>query len=229
MLALVSLLLAAQAPAEPAGMPRATPAAAAAGAAACRGLPDDYEAAVRRLLETGWERATVSSPAQPDAAPLPIFGRDRVIMVVPPPDHDNPRPGTGCMVTAAFERNVRWAEVVAAANTAFGVAATASNEFNCRMASQRGALSGDAGPAEHAWCPGRHLRGRPRAPWRELDFSRKWIDDRLVNVTTEVITHRMTGEIGAFHTEQGPVCGAKMVNTVQALLEACKAIDGGLA
>ena len=128
MLAAIALLVAAYAPAEPAGIPRTTPAAAAAGAAACRGLPEDYDEAVRRLLEDGWERATISGPPQPDAAPLPIFGRDRVIMVVPPPEADEPRFGTGCMVTAAFERDVRWPEVVAAAEAAFGTAASISSD-----------------------------------------------------------------------------------------------------
>jgi hypothetical protein len=128
MFLLASLLLAAQAPAEPAGMPRTTAAAAAGGAAACRGLPDDYEAAVRRLIENGWERATVSGPARADAPQLPIFGRDRVIILLPPPDSAHPVPGTGCMVTAAFERSVRWPQVIAAANSAFGVAPTMSND-----------------------------------------------------------------------------------------------------
>jgi hypothetical protein len=119
MLPLIALLLTAAEPAERSGLPASTPVAAAAGAAACRGLPDDYDAAVQQLLANGWARATTSGPAQPNAAPLPIFGRDDVIMVVPPPDAADPGRGTGCMVTAAFGRGVRWAEVVTAANSAF--------------------------------------------------------------------------------------------------------------
>ena len=117
-----ALLFALQAPAAPSGLPRTTPAEAAAGAAACRGLPDDYEAAVRRLLDAGWERATASGSPQPNAPPLPIFGRGHVIILLPPPDPAHPMPGTGCMVTVAFERGVRWANVVAAATAAFGAA-----------------------------------------------------------------------------------------------------------
>ncbi|HEV2817249.1 MAG TPA: hypothetical protein VGW40_08545 [Allosphingosinicella sp.] len=126
--ALVALLLALQAPAAPEGLPRTTPAEAAAGAAACRGLPDDYEAAVRRLLDTGWERATPSGPPQPNAQPLPIFGRGHVILLLPPPDPAHPMPGTGCMVTVAFERGVRWADVVAAATAAFAAPAESSSD-----------------------------------------------------------------------------------------------------
>jgi hypothetical protein len=123
-----ALLLASQAPADSQGLPRTTPAEAAAGATACRGLPDDYEAAVRHLLGAGWERATPSGPPQSDAPPLPIFGRGHVILLLLPPDPAHPMPGTGCMVTVAFERGVRWRDVVAAATAAFGASAESSSD-----------------------------------------------------------------------------------------------------
>ena len=107
LLAAATLLAgAAGALAQPQRPPEATPRAAAAGAAACRGLPDDPDTAASRLIELGWERATTTNAA-PDAAPLPIFGRDRAILFLAPPEASEGR-GTGCMVVATLARSVRW-------------------------------------------------------------------------------------------------------------------------
>ena len=111
-------LLAAPAWAQPQRPPEATPAAAAAGAAACRGLPDDPGAAAEWLIALGWERATAPNAA-PDAPPLPIFGRDNAILFLAPPEA-NQRRGTGCMVVATLASSVRSTELVAAATSALG-------------------------------------------------------------------------------------------------------------
>lgn len=113
-------LLAASAVASAQGQrpPEATPAAGAAGAAACRGLPDDPVAAANRLIELGWERATAPNAA-PGAPPLPIFGRDHAILFLAPPEASQGR-GTGCMVVASLAASVRLADLVAAATAALG-------------------------------------------------------------------------------------------------------------
>lgn len=104
--------------AQPQRPPEATPAAAAAGAAACRGLPADSGAAGERLIALGWERATAPNAA-PGAPPLPIFARDHAILFLAPPEVSQGR-GMGCMVVAALAASVRSADLVAATTAALG-------------------------------------------------------------------------------------------------------------
>ena len=128
MIALAALLLAAQ-PATPApsGLLPSTPRDAAAGVTACRGLPDDREAAARRLIEAGWERATLPG-APAGTAPPPIFGRANVILVLAARSESPRLMGTGCMITARFERSVRWRHLLETGNQAFGQTARSPRE-----------------------------------------------------------------------------------------------------
>jgi hypothetical protein len=95
------------------GVPPVSPAAAAAGALVCRGLPDDEEAAAERLVALGWNRKPM--PNATGGPPLAYFERDNLLLSFLPS-----QAGTGCMVVAPLAPWVRWADLVAAATAAFG-------------------------------------------------------------------------------------------------------------
>lgn len=111
-LAAAAALLAAPAALAASPLPTIAPAAVAEGALACRGLPDDFAAANRRIDEFGWERSTVNRPEGQ------MFGRNGLILVLTPPD--NHRHPTSCMVMGSVGRRVSADNVFAALASALG-------------------------------------------------------------------------------------------------------------
>jgi hypothetical protein len=91
--------------------PVVAPAALAEGALACRGLPDDFAAAGRRIDELGWPR----SPNQADGQ---VFDRNGLVLALTPPDdHGHPM---SCMVMGSIGRRVSADNVFAALASALG-------------------------------------------------------------------------------------------------------------
>jgi hypothetical protein len=96
--------------------PAATPAAVAAGAAACRGLPSDQAAAGRLLVQRGW---TQTAARAADGTSPPIFGRDNVaIMLIV--STSNGRTHALCNILGGVAANVTIAQLAAAISAAVG-------------------------------------------------------------------------------------------------------------
>lgn len=99
--------------------PTVAPAALAEGALACRGLPDDFAAAERRIVELGWPRALHNERGGGSSgSEMPLFERGGLILVLYPPD-DEGHP-MACAVIAALRRSVRRADLAAALSAALG-------------------------------------------------------------------------------------------------------------
>lgn len=89
------------------------PAALAQGALACRGIPDEVEAAARRIVELGWPRARRN-----EGGPVLAFERDGMLLVLAPPDGQGHT--LSCGVLGTVRRAVSEADLVAAVSAAFG-------------------------------------------------------------------------------------------------------------
>ena len=110
-LAAATLVLAPPAALAASPPPTVTPAVLAEGALACRGLPDDYAAAGRRIDELGWPRSSDQADGQ-------VFDRNGLILALTPPDdHGHPM---SCMVMGGIGRRVSADSVFAALASALG-------------------------------------------------------------------------------------------------------------
>jgi len=89
------------------------PAALAQAALACRGIPDETEAAEHRIVELGWPRVRRRGDG-----PVLGFERDGILLVLAPPDGQGHT--LSCGVLASVRRSVSEAEVTAAVSAAFG-------------------------------------------------------------------------------------------------------------
>lgn len=113
-LAAALCLAGAAAPAAAAPRERAVePAAIANAALACRGVPDDFAAAQRRIEELGWPR--IGGRGE-DGEQLPMFERDGLLLLVIPPDEEGHPMSCGLMATV--RRSVRSADITAAFSAA---------------------------------------------------------------------------------------------------------------
>jgi hypothetical protein len=111
-LAAATLVLAAPAALAASPLPVVVPAALAEGALACRGLPNDFATAGRRIDELGWSRSTSNRPEGQ------MFGRNDLILVLTPPDgHGHPM---SCMIMGSVGRRVSADLVYTALATALG-------------------------------------------------------------------------------------------------------------
>jgi hypothetical protein len=99
--------------------PTVEPAALANGALACRGVPDDFAAAERRIVELGWPRALHNERGGGSSgSEMPLFERDGLILLLYPPDGEG-HP-MACAVIAPLRRSVRRADLAAALSAALG-------------------------------------------------------------------------------------------------------------
>lgn len=89
------------------------PAALVTGALACRGIPDEIDAAERRIVELGWPRAR-----RREGGSVLAFERDGMMLVLAPPDGQGHT--LSCGVLATIRRSVSVADLEAAVSAAFG-------------------------------------------------------------------------------------------------------------
>ena len=88
------------------------PAVLAQSALACRGIPDEMDAAERRIGELGWPRAR-----QRGDQTLPVFERNGIVLMLTPPDAQG-HP-LSCGIMATVRRSVSALEITMAASAAF--------------------------------------------------------------------------------------------------------------
>lgn len=92
------------------------PAALAAGAAACRGLPSDLSAAAALLVQRGWAQTQMTAR---DGTHPPLFGRDNVTIMLMASTL-NGQAYSVCNILGGLPANVTMTELVTAINGAVG-------------------------------------------------------------------------------------------------------------